>query len=633
MSAVPNDGVPNDGVPDAAGPDGGDPSGWFPPHVLRDYAFLGDGERGALVGPDGDLAWMCAPSWDSDAVFATLIGGAGCYAVTPVGRYSWGGHYDRRSLIWNGRWVTTDGVVECRDALALPADPHTAVVLRRIRVLAGSAQIRVVLDVRAGFGLADMGELTLGDERDGGYDGGYGGEHGAGAAWTGRSGPVTFRWWGAANATRTRGGPLVVTLKLAAGEQHDLLLEISDRPLRRPRVGGACDLWRATEAGWRDAVGAPAAGSLAAGALAVHDTEQALAVLTGLTSSAGGMAAAATMSLPERARAGRNYDYRYAWIRDQCYAGRAVAAHRQYRLLDTSVGFVAQRLLADGPAMKPAYTTRGGAVPDERVLSHLAGYPGGSDRAGNRAGGQFQLDAFGEALELFGLAARHGRLDADGWRAAQAAVDAIVRRGHEPDAGIWEIDDRRWAHSRLTCVSGLHAVAAHAPARLASRWHDLAEAILADVSADCLHPGGRWQRSPGDRRIDASLLLPALRGALRPDDPRSRATVAAVEAELVRDDYVYRFPPDGGGPLGDSEGAFLLCGFLLALARHDRGDRLGARVLFERARASCGSPGLFAEEFDVDQRQLRGNLPQAFVHALLLECAAVLAPDEHRDGG
>ncbi len=617
----PHGSEPDGSEPNAAEPAGGDPSGWFPPHVLRDYAFLGDGERGAMVGPDGDLAWMCAPSWDSDAVFATLIGGAGCYAVTPVGRYSWGGHYDRRSLIWNGRWVTTDGIVECRDALALPADPHTAVVLRRIRVLAGCAQIRVVLDVRAGFGLADMGGLTLGGAGAGA------GVGGAGAAWTGRSGPLTFRWWGAANATRTGCGPLVVTLKLAAGEQHDLLLEISDRPLRRPRIGDVEDLWRATEAGWREAVGAPAAGSLA-----VRDAEQALAVLTGLTSSAGGMAAAATMSLPERARAGRNYDYRYAWIRDQCYAGRAVAAHGQYRLLDTAVGFVTQRLLADGRAMRPAYTTRGGAVPDERVLSHLAGYPGGSDRAGNRANGQFQLDAFGEALELFGLAARHDRLDADGWRAAEAAVDAIARRGDEPDAGIWEIDARRWAHSRLTCVSGLRAIAAHAPARLAPRWHGLTEAVLADVSADCLHPDGRWQRSPDDPRIDASLLLPALRGALRPDDARSRATVAAVEAELVRDDYVYRFPQDGR-PLGDAEGAFLLCGFLLALARHDQGDHLGARVLFERARASCGSPGLFAEEFDVEQRQMRGNLPQAFVHALLLECAAVLAPDEHRDGG
>ncbi|MCM3920715.1 glycoside hydrolase family 15 protein, partial [Frankia sp. AiPs1] len=456
MSTDPDAADPDAADPSAADPSAADPSGMdvatggFPPHVLRDYAFLGDGERGAIVGPDGDLAWMCAPSWDSDAVFAALIGGGGSYAVTPVGRYSWGGYYDDRSLIWNGRWVTTDGIVECRDALALPADPHTAVILRRIRVLSGSAQIRVVLDVRAGYGLADMDGLSFGGE----------GAGRAGAVWTGRSGALRWRWSGAVQATRAGAGPLVLTLKLAAGEQHDLLLEISDRPLDHPSdrssdrpsdrpgdrlsggeaAGGVDGRWRATETGWHDAVGPPDSG-----VLAVRDAGQALAVLTGLTSGAGGMAAAATMSLPERARAGRNYDYRYAWIRDQCYAGRAVAAHGQFRLLDTSVGFVAQRLLADGPAMRPAYTVRGGPVPDERTLSHLAGYPGGADRAGNRANDQFQLDAFGEALDLFAVAARHGRLDAESWRAAEAAVDAIRRRGGEPDAGIWEIDSERWA--------------------------------------------------------------------------------------------------------------------------------------------------------------------------------------------
>ncbi len=70
-----------------------DPLAAFPPQVLRDYALLADGERGALIGPQGDLAWLCVPRWDSDAVFSTLIGGAGCYALTPTGRYTWGGYY------------------------------------------------------------------------------------------------------------------------------------------------------------------------------------------------------------------------------------------------------------------------------------------------------------------------------------------------------------------------------------------------------------------------------------------------------------------------------------------------------------------------------------------------------------
>jgi GH15 family glucan-1,4-alpha-glucosidase len=124
--------------------------------------------------------------------------------------------------------------------------------------------------------------------------------------------------------------------------------------------------------------------------------------------------------------------------------------------------------------------------------------------------------------------------------------------------------------------------------------------------------------------VDAALLLPALRGAVPPTDPRSVQTVRTVARELTEDGYVYRFRHDNR-PLSAAEGAFTLCGFQLALAAHQQGDAVGAARWFERNRAACGPPGLFAEEYDVVQRQLRGNLPQAFVHAMMLEAAVRLA--------
>ena len=131
---------------------------------------------------------------------------------------------------------------------------------------------------------------------------------------------------------------------------------------------------------------------------------------------------------------------------------------------------------------------------------------------------------------------------------------------------------------------------------------------------------------PGDANVDAALLLAGSRGAVAPDDPRSTATRAAVRRELARDHFVYRFR-QGPGRLEDAEGAFVLCGFLMAMAEHAAGDTRSAARYFERNRAACGPPGLFSEEFDVRQRQLRGNLPQAFVHAVMLEAAAQLAND------
>jgi len=573
------------------------------PHVLREYALLADGERGILVGPRGDFVWMCFPRWDSDAVFSSLIGGSGAYAVTPRGRYVWGGYYEPGSLIWHSRWITDDATIECREALALPAHRDRAVILRRVIAVKNTARVDVMLNPRGDFGGRALSKLSKRDD----------------GAWRAQLGDIRLGWTGGQDASPVADGhagkALTVGLELPEGAQHDfvLVLATGDGDEQPPDPEWA---WQGVEAEWGDRV------PELERTIAARDARHSYAVLSGLTSLGGGMVAAATTSMPEHAREGRNYDYRYVWIRDQCYTGQAVAKAGPYPLMDDAVQFVAQRLLEDGPQLKPAYTTSGGPVPDQRQLK-LPGYPGGSDIVGNWVNQQFQLDAFGEALLLFAAADGHDHLDTDGWRAAEAAIAAIEQRWREPDtdAGIWEIEPDAWTHSRLICVAGLRQIAQRRPGdEQIARWLSLADAIGADTAAHALHPTGRWQRSPGDPRIDAALLLPAIRGALPASDPRSVATLAAVASELTQDGYCYRYRPDER-PLGESEGAFLLCGFLLALAYQQQGDQITAARWFERNRAACGPPGLCSEEFDVSQRQMRGNLPQAFVHALLLECA------------
>lgn len=580
-----------------------DPLGVSPPHVLREYALLADGERGILVGPRGDYAWMCFPGWDGDGVFSSLIGGGGAYAVTPTARFVWGGYYEEPGLIWCSRWTCDDGtIIECREALALPASPDRAVILRRVTAVQGVARVRVVLDLRAEFGR--RGPRQLRQREDG--------------TWTARVGDAHVRWAGAQDAAPHPGHShaLELALTVQAGAHHDLVLVFdrdSDAPL--PDVEHA---WHGTEAAWRERI------PQLENTVAARDARHSYAVLAGLTSGGGGMVAAATTSLPERASQGRNYDYRYVWIRDQCYAGEAVARAGGHPLMDDAVRFVSHRLLEHGPDLRPAYTTTGGRVPDQRQLD-LAGYPGGRDIVGNWVNQQFQLDAFGEALLLFAAASDHDHLDAEGWQAAEIAAEAIAKRWQEPDAGVWEIDPDAWTHSRLICAAGLRAISARQPAgEQIARWLTLADRITADTTANALHPTGRWQRSPGDERLDAALLLLPLRGAIPAGDPRSIATLDAIERELTQDGYCYRYRPDER-PLGEAEGAFLLCGFLMALAYHQQGDLVSAARWFERHRASCGPPGLLSEEFDVAQRQMRGNLPQAFVHALMLECAAAQA--------
>ncbi|KRE63725.1 glycoside hydrolase family 15 protein [Nostocoides sp. Soil756] len=578
----------------------------YPPQVVREYAFLGDGYRGALIGPRGDVGWLCAPTWDSPPALARLIGGDGVYAVTPHDPFVWGGSYEPGTLIWRSRWTTAQARLECREALACPSDPHRLVLLRRIRPLYGPCSVDIVLQVADGFERS-----PLSARRD---DSG---------AWVLESGTRRARWTGAQDAQLGRDGVLRLHLDVAQGEHHDLVLEISDRAL--PELPDPARLWTTTESYWHDTV--PAFESSAA----PRDAQHAYAVLRGLTApGGGGMVAAATLGMPERVEAGRNYDYRYVWLRDQAYAGLAVAVDHPDPLMDEAVALSTARVLEHGPDLAPAYRLDGRLPPRERDLD-LPGYPGGKVVAGNWVRGQFQLDVCGELLQLYAASARHDHLTADDVRAVTQVVDIIQRRWNEPDAGVWELDDAWWTQSRLACVAGLRVAADQLSGREAGRLVSLADAIMAETSRRCLAPDGSWQRAPGIAGVDASMLLAPVRGALAPSDPRSVATLAAVSRDLVEDGYVYRYQPDDR-PLGEAEGAFLMCGFAMSLANLAAGDRVEAFRWFERQRASCGPAGLLSEEFDVRERQLRGNLPQGFVHALLLESAQRLGATDGAPG-
>ncbi len=571
------------------------------PAVLRDHAFVGDGLRGALVDAEGRLVWLCFPTFGDPALLAGLLGSGGTYQVGPTGRHVNGGSYRDGTLIWRNRWVTASGVAEVHTALALPAEPGRAVVLRRLVAVEGAARFHAALGLAADYGRVPLGPWKV--------DGG---------TWSCGDGALWARWSAPGEALAGARGSDVLDLELvlAEGGHLDLVLEVG----RGPVTGGPPEpatAWRSTEAGWRRRV--PDCRGVAAA-----EMRRSLAVLHGMTTPDGATVAAATTSLPERAEAGRNYDYRYAWIRDTCYVGQAgYSVPGGEALGDGATRWVTARLLADGDDTHPAYQLDGSPVPDARDLD-VPGYPGGTEVVGNRVRTQRQLDLFGEALLLLSRAAAAGRLDDDGRRALGVAVDAVRRRWPDPEAGIWETHDHHWTHSRLVCVAGLRAAATVAPdgeqRRLARA---VADVVWAEACRTGLHPGGRWRRAEDDDRIDASLLLAQLRGATAPDDPRATATRAAVAAELDEDGHLYRYahPPR---PLGEVEGAFVICNFWMALACTQAGELVAATRWFERGLASSGTAGIFSEEYDVAQRQLRGNLPQAFVHALAVESAAAL---------
>ena len=211
------------------------------PCALRDYAFVADGERGAVIGPEGDISWLCFPHWDSPAVFSNLIGGQGHYTITPVGRFVWGGYYEEGTLIWHSRWVTTSGIVECHEALAFPGDPGTVVVLRRVLAVE-RRRARYRWSCTPGWPMAPSRSVDSTRTTK--------------ALGAPPSDALRWRWTGLADARPEpdghRGHGLVGEITLAEGEHRDLVLELSEGPLGTPIDPQRS--WDATRARWHDTV-------------------------------------------------------------------------------------------------------------------------------------------------------------------------------------------------------------------------------------------------------------------------------------------------------------------------------------------------------------------------------------------
>jgi GH15 family glucan-1,4-alpha-glucosidase len=255
-------------------------------------------------------------------------------------------------------------------------------------------------------------------------------------------------------------------------------------------------------------------------------------------------------------------------------------------------------------------------------------------RIGNGAALQLQLDVYGEVVDALHSARALGAdLAEDAWRLQANLLDHLSRAWREPDEGIWEVRGprRHFTHSKILCwVAFDRAVKDAVHFGLGGpvdRWRAVAEEIRADVLRNAWDAERRtFTQCYGSRALDASLLLVPALGFLPAEDPRVKGTIAAIERELVRDGFVYRYDTgvtDDGLPIG--EGAFLACSFWLVDALVLSGRREEATRLFERLLAVTNDVGLLSEMYDPALRRQVGNFPQAFSHVALVVSALNLS--------
>jgi GH15 family glucan-1,4-alpha-glucosidase len=350
----------------------------------------------------------------------------------------------------------------------------------------------------------------------------------------------------------------------------------------------------------------------------------------------GGIVAAMTTSLPEAPESGRNWDYRFCWLRDSyfvvCALNRLSATRTMERYLHYIINIAAN---ACGGHLQPVYRISGRCDLDEAIVTSLPGFRGmGPVRTGNAAYLQVQNDVYGAVV----LAAAHvffdERLDRAGDEALFQRLEAVgemARRAYDqPDAGIWELRNEARVH---TFSSVMCWVACDRLARIASRLGLTDRASYWKGHADAIHrvicerawsiDQNSFVESFGGRELDASLLLLQELGFLAADDPRFAATVTAVERHLKRGDFVFRYTQKDD--FGEPETAFLVCTFWYIDALAALGRKEEARALFETLLACRNPLGLLSEDIHPDSRELWGNFPQTYSMVGLINSAMRLS--------
>jgi GH15 family glucan-1,4-alpha-glucosidase len=365
---------------------------------------------------------------------------------------------------------------------------------------------------------------------------------------------------------------------------------------------------------------------------------RALVTLKGLSyAPTGGILAAATTSLPEQIGGIRNWDYRFCWLRDATLTLDALLG-AGYRKEAASWRDWLLRAVAGAPAeMQIMYGCAGERRLPETELPWLPGYEdSGPVRVGNAAVDQFQLDVYGQVMDLLHRARRAGLPpDPFAWSLQRKLMNFLESNWMQPDEGIWEVRGPRqhFTHSKVmawvAADRAARAVSSFGLEGPADRWRKLGAEIKADVLARGWDDEHRtFTQYYGGCELDASLLMMPLVGFLPATDERVRGTVDAIESRLCRDGLVHRYEHSGVDGLPPGEGAFLACTFWLADNYELQGRHHDAIATFERVLALRNDVGLLAEEYDTAAGRQTGNFPQAFSHVPLVNTALRLASGE-----
>lgn len=584
------------------------------------YAALGDGRTVALAALDGSIDFLSLPDLHCPTVFAALLDPerGGRFALAPEGEFEAERRYLERTNVLETVFRTSGGSVRVTEALTLQdgALLPWVEVARRIEGLEGSLRMRWRVEPRFDWGRGEtrirlrrgtpVAELADADAIL------------AVHAWDAGEPGVADVDVGTAFETSPGSRSLVALTAVETGP-----IPFPSREAVDDRIDATCASWRRWLGGW--SYDGPWIDAVARSALAlrllVHSPE-------------GAIAAAPTTSLPERIGGDRNYDYRYAWVRDSALTLDALIALGLPEQVHASFAWLLRAVARTEPDIRPFYALDG-TVPTRLDELPLRGYRDSRPvRYGNAASEQLQLGSWGDLLETAELYVRQGNAfdDETGHRVADA-IDRLCVIWRDEDSGIWELPElRQYTISKVASWTAFDRALrlvdeGQLPGDHADRWREERDAVREFVETRCFSErSGSYTFYAGTDELDASVLRAARTGYVDPAGERMAGTIAAIREHL-----------SAGGPLlyrytgqEQEEGAFLSCSFWLveALARAGRLEE--ARATMEELLPLANDLGLYSEQLDPESRELLGNFPQGLTHLALVTAAAAVTAAERR---
>ena len=591
---------------------------------IEAYALIGNTRSCALVAPDGSIDWLCLPRFDSSSCFGALLDRdkGGHWRIAPEHEpRSVRRSYRKDSLVLETTFETEDGA-----AVLLDFMPVLKEDLKPHKIPPFDAVVRVVQGVKGTVPMAMEFRPRFG--------------YGAVTPWARLEGETVVAT-GGGDALDLRADTELEICATAAcsafevSEGESVAFIASYRqthanPTRDSSPAEWQELVDRTDAYWRDL-----AGRCSYDGKWRDEVVSSLLTLKALTySPSGGIVAAATTSLPESLGGNRNWDYRYGWVRDAAFVLDALLEHGYKDEARAWHDWLLRAIGGDPNDVQVMYGITEHRLLFENELDWLDGYEGSRPvRIGNAAAKQFQLDQYGEVMDLFRNARRAGIDPAEAWPLQRALVEFVDTHWREPDNGIWEVRTERqhFVHSKVMAwvavdraIDACEKQGKDGPIRY---WRGLRDAIRDDIMANGLNADrSRFVSVYGGDEVDASLLRLPMVGFLPADDTRMRLTIEAIEKDLVEEGLVRRYRSekfDDGLP--PSEGAFFVCTFWLAECLHRLGRFDDAERVFTRAVELRNDVGLLSEQYGVSSQRFLGNFPQALSHVALARTAAILS--------